>query len=137
MSNASLTLDSCAITGSTADTFGGGILNFDKLIVSNSTISGNTANGGATGGGGITSVGDLTMKNSTLSGNSAPNATSGGGGLYSGAPAQITNSTITNNQASFVAGGIAVGNFAVTVGNSIIASNQNNATVPDVGGRNC
>ena len=134
MSNASLTLDSCAITRSTADTFGGGILNFETLIVLNSTISGNTANGGATGGGGIDSVGDLTMKNSTLSGNSAPNATSGGGGLFSGAPAQITNSTITNNQASFVAGGIAVGNFAVTVGNSIIAANQNNATLPDVGG---
>ena len=134
MSNASLTLDSCAITGSTADTFGGGILNFDKLTVSNSTISGNTANGAAIGGGGIDSVGDLTMKNSTLSGNSAPNATSGGGGLFSGAPAQISNSTITNNQASFVAGGIAVGNFSVTVGNSIIAANQNNATLPDVGG---
>lgn len=136
MVSTTLTLDSCAITGSTADTFGGGILNFATLIVLNSTISGNTANGAAIGGGGIDNAGTITINNSTLSGNSAPNATSGGGALLNGGPAQITNTTITNNQAAFVAGGIAVGNFSVTVANSIIAGNQNNATLPDVAGGN-
>ncbi|MCX6854658.1 MAG: Ig-like domain-containing protein [Verrucomicrobia bacterium] len=136
MVSTTLTLDSCAITGSTADTFGGGILNFATLIVLNSTISGNTANGAAIGGGGIDNAGAITINNSTLSGNSAPNATSGGGALLNVGPAQITNTTITNNQAAFVAGGIAVGNFSVTVANSIIAGNQNNAALPDVAGGN-
>jgi CSLREA domain-containing protein len=132
--NSTLTLDRCAITGSTADTFGGGILNFGTLNLLNSTVSGNTANGNQTGGGGIGNAGQLTIINSTLSGNSAPNASGGGGGLTNGSPAFIFNSTITGNQAGSVAGGISSGNFTVTLQNTIVAGNTNNTTVPDVGG---
>ncbi len=115
---------------------GGGIKNVNgTLLISSSTITGNTAN---IGGGGIFSRGysqtaQTMVLSSTISGNSA----SRGGGIYSvayenGATVQTTvqNSTISGNTTSFSGGGIynkayQTGSTAVlTVTNSLVTGNQ-------------
>ena len=108
-------IDGLRITRGNTSSYGGGILNLENLTVTNSTISGNTANRG----GGIYSHYDdfLTVTNSTISGNR------GGGishGLQSSGVTQITNSTISDN----VGSGIFTGNnTGLTVTDSIISGN--------------
>ena len=69
---------------------GGGIFNAGMLIVSNTTLSGNSAFGRLHGaGGGIFNAGTLTITDSTLNGNSA----SGGGGLSVAAAPAAASST--------------------------------------------
>src|SRR5262249_47242838 len=65
-SDVSAELVGLTITGGQSD-FGGGIYNFGKLTVSQSTLSANSARGG----GGIFNAGTLTVSQSTLSANSA------------------------------------------------------------------
>ena len=76
----------------------GGICNFyATLVITNSTISGNTATDKK--GGGIGSWGDgcnITINNSTISGNISNLY---GGGIYIETGAAISNSTIANNTA--------------------------------------
>jgi hypothetical protein len=66
-----------------------------------STVSGNTAQGGAgcPGGGGIRNEGVLSVANSTVTGNSAPTTLGGGIATCGGAPSTTTivNSTIASN----------------------------------------
>ncbi|MFN0278865.1 MAG: choice-of-anchor Q domain-containing protein [Pyrinomonadaceae bacterium] len=131
-----LTVTSSAISGNTAR-FGGGIINgAGSLTMTNLTVSGNTATDNtASVGGGIDNSGTLTISNSTISGNSAPNcASDGGGGIATFSGATITNSTITNNSAAGTnsAGGVQRLIGTVTIRNSIIAGNVNNANQPDV-----
>jgi hypothetical protein len=94
---------------------GGGIANQGNLTITNSMISGNTANTGD--GGGIVNHGSgtLTVANSTFSGNTADN----GGGLINIGTATVTNSTFSGNTAN--GGGI---NNAGTLhyANSILAN---------------
>lgn len=132
-----LTMSNSTISGNTAG-FGGGIRNAGggMLTVTNSTISGNTATGSGSGGG-IDSGNNLTVTNSTISGNSAPNGDNNGGGLrlaFGTPTASITNSTITNNSAGGAASasGVFRSTGTVTIRNSIIARNVNNANQPDV-----
>jgi uncharacterized protein (TIGR03437 family) len=131
-----LTVTNSIISGNSAFN-GGGIRNSTgTLTVTNSTISGNTATRLDETGGGIDNRGSLTVTNSTISGNSAPNGTFNlGGGIFtSGATATITNCTITNNSAAGAASasGVFRGSGSVTIRNSLIAANVNNATEPDV-----
>jgi CSLREA domain-containing protein len=92
------------ITGSTVSgnsaADGAGILNsnFSEMLVMDSTISGNTAPSGGGDGGGICNGGPLQLINSTLTGNTA----SDGGGIYNtgkNAVLQVTDSTISGNTA--------------------------------------
>lgn len=128
-----LTVSNCHITGNTAN-FGGGISNTasGNLTVINSTISGNTSN---ERGGGIDSTGMLTVVNSTVSGNVTLDT--GGqpdGGGISTRSANIINSTITNNTVTGAgsASGLIRDSGSVSIINSIIAKNVNNAAFPDV-----
>ena len=92
-----------------------------NLTVTNSTISGNSANTGFPGGdsgGGIYGA-DL-VENSTISGNSA--ATSGGG-IYGGV-IEIVNSTISGNSAGTSGGGIYNFPYSLNVANSTITGNS-------------
>lgn len=97
-----------------------------------------TGNGEVSDGGGIYNYGLLYLTNSTVSGNFAGynNASSKGGGIYqSGGLLVLTNSTISNNRANGSGGGVAIGNGASTVGNSIIGGNTSvNTSAPDVSG---
>jgi hypothetical protein len=89
--------------------YGGGILNYGKLLVKGTNISGNTANN-SNGwywdgyGGGICNFGILTVINSNISGNTAASA---GGGIYNyGGITTVIDSTISGNTASGTGGGI-------------------------------
>ncbi len=137
LNGGTLTVTNSTISGNTAALGGGGIFNTggNTLTVTNSTISGNTANGGGGGGGGIENLGNLTVTNSTVSSNLVPNGNNNGGGIRTDlGNATITNGTITNNSAAGAssASGIFRQGATVTLRNSIIAANQNNATQPDV-----
>jgi hypothetical protein len=106
------------------DNSGGGIRNVGSLTVTNSTISGNTAQEG--GGGGILNVGTLTVTSSTISNNTASFA----GGILNVGTVTVTNSTISDNTA-LTGGGIwNLGDGTVMVTNSTISDN----TASDTGG---
>ncbi len=111
-----VTLRGLTITGGSAND-GGGIRNSGTLIVTNSTISGNSD-------GGIYSFkGTLTVTNSAISGNSAGN--SGGGIFNREGTLTVTNSAISGNSAGNSGGGIFNGrDGTTTVTNSTIAGNS-------------
>ncbi|MEM9091956.1 MAG: choice-of-anchor Q domain-containing protein, partial [Cyanobacteria bacterium P01_F01_bin.53] len=102
-----IVLANLTITGGSA-TDGCGIFNRERLTVTNSTVSGNTA---TDDGGGIWNLGaSLTIENSTISDNSSG---SNGGGIYSDtfgntldSSVSVSNSTISGNTASNTGGGI-------------------------------
>jgi hypothetical protein len=104
----------------------GGIINFGKLTVNNSTISDNTT---SNSGGGILNAGTLTVNNSTISGNSATDSggSSGwGGGIYNnGNIMTVNNSTVANNAAAVCGGGI------VGIVNSGTQGIINNSTISE------
>lgn len=97
-----VTVANSALSGHHAQ-LGGGILNFATLSVSNSTLSGNSADqlyGSGGYGGGIGNYrGTVTLSNSTVSGNSAVSAA----GLYTyGGTVTVENSSrITGNASDF------------------------------------
>jgi hypothetical protein len=116
--------------GYAGDGFGGGLYNSSNggtPMITGSTLSGNSANGGCyiyCGGGGIYNQGTLTVSNSTLSGNSA-NGGSFGGGIYNDYKSTLTvsNSTLSGNSAVSVGG--AIYNYGtLTVSNSTLSGNS-------------
>jgi hypothetical protein len=164
--NGTMTITDCTISNNSASqpgfaggpltAEGGGILNDSggSLIITNSTISGNTCS--ATGveftfqiaalayGGGVDNNGSITITNCTISGNSAvavgftSEDTGYGGGISNSGHLQITSSTIAHNSASGddfgVGGGINDDGFEPTrTGSSIIALNTA-LTGPDLAG---
>ena len=120
-----LSLTNSTISGNSAE-FGGGIVNGGTATVTNSTISANSAENGTpfdADGGGIANDGMLTVTNSAISGNSADY----GAGIFNGefGTATVTDSTISGNSASGqeeVGGGID-NDGTLTVTNSTIAGN--------------
>ena len=122
-----LWLERVSITGNMAYSAGGIYSTGPSLVLLESTISGNTATGGA-GGGLYTSVGSVTIRRSTLSGNSANLF---GGGIYfqgtNGHTLDISHSTITNNTVGGT-GGLGGGGLyaAITVDNNYDLKMQNN-----------
>ena len=122
----SLTLTNSTITGNTAET-GAGIYNyFDaNLTITNSTISNNTAEYSA---GGLRDGGDITtITNSTFSGNevTSTSSSSGDGGAIqmSGSTLTISNSTITGNTTGDDGGGIYRSSGTLTIVSSIVSGN--------------
>ncbi len=102
-SSGTLTVSDSVISGNTADQ-GGGIYNHNgTLVVNTSTISGNTSQGGGAGGG-LYNTGTLTVNNSTVSSNTAPNG-GAGAGLFDGGTLTINNSTFNANIADSGGGG--------------------------------
>jgi hypothetical protein len=79
--------------------YGGGINNSGDMVITNSTIAGNSANYG----GGIDNTGSLTISRSTIAGNTARG--SGGGITSHDLDVNISNSTISGNTAQGGAGG--------------------------------
>ncbi|MCX7424360.1 MAG: right-handed parallel beta-helix repeat-containing protein [Planctomycetia bacterium] len=115
----SVSLNGITVTGGSAHD-GGGICSYGALIVTNSTLSGNSASGD---GGGIYSYGTVTLTNSTLSGNLA----GFGGGIYSYSTVTVTNSTLSGNSASGnlgSGGGIYSFSGTVTLMNSTLSDNS-------------
>jgi hypothetical protein len=100
-------------TGNTAAS-GGGITNTGGTIVTNSTLSSNSA---TTDGGGIFNQGTLTLTNSTLSGNSAINSGGGIDNVGARATINIANTIIANSNS---------GGDYVASGSGTIVINTNN-----------
>jgi hypothetical protein len=93
-------LTNCTLSGNTATTgAGGGFYNngISGVVLTNCTLSGNTA---GTDGGGMWNNGDmLTVTGCTFSGNKAPSGS--GGGLFNGVPnVTVTNCTFSGNSAA-------------------------------------
>ncbi len=78
-----------------SDGYAGAISNFGTMVIINSTISGNAAQGGW-GGGGILNGGDLTLSFVTIAYNSAD---AGGGGIRTtgAGPTRVKNSIVAGN----------------------------------------
>jgi len=120
------------VTGSeifdnSAYSHGGGICNYNEgtLIITESTISGNTtddadAGGGGSadiGGGGISNCGILTIVTSTISDNTTDD-TGGGIETFDDGTLTITGSTISANSADYASGGLHLHNSwgSITIG---------------------
>ena len=89
-------------TGGATESSGAGVSNRGTLILTNCTVSGNTAGfiaGGVVNGG---PTGTLTLNNCTVSGNTAHSI----GGVYNNGAMTLNNCTVSGNAASFQAGGI-------------------------------
>jgi CSLREA domain-containing protein len=118
--------DGKAVSTDLASAAGAGLASNGMVTVTDSTFSGNTAEGtvgelGVTGGG-IANSGTLTVTNSTFSGNSA--STGRGGGISNRGVATVTNSTFSGNSA-FRGGGIFDDeNSTLTVTNSTFSGNS-------------
>ena len=119
-----LTLNSATVSGGLG-VFGSGIyVSSASLVVSNSTLSGNSALG-AGAGIYVGSAAAVEVSNSTLSGNTAD--TEGGAIYLYSASLALANSVLYNNGAAGYGGGIKAGGYAtVTVSNSAIAYNAAN-----------
>jgi hypothetical protein len=134
-SNGTLTVNNCTVSDNDAGFSGGGIFNSAlegaaTLVVTSSTISGNSANSNDGGGifsgagGTVQSVASLTVSNSTVSGNAA----AGNGGAIANASdlinlsrATVSNSTLSDNSASGDGGGIYnAGTALLQIGNTIL-----------------
>ncbi|BBD65798.1 hypothetical protein NIES4072_05230 [Nostoc commune NIES-4072] len=123
-----LSVSNTTITGNTAE-YGGAIFNQGTLSVSNSTITGNSA---TNNGGGIFSSGILSVDKSTISDNTAYRE---GGGIYNYVFKEngnrnigivtVSNSTIRANTAEYGGGGIFGYEFGtITVSKSLISDNS-------------
>jgi predicted outer membrane repeat protein len=110
-----LTVTNSTLSGSSAQ-FGGGILNWGVLMASNCTLSGNSAEVG----GAICHDGTLaTVENCSLVDNSASDD---GGGIYTeGSPMVVDSSTLSGNQAA--QGGAIFAAATVTITNSTLSGN--------------
>ena len=119
--NGTVVLSNTTINGNTASDEGGGIFiqSGATVILNNSTISNNAAN---SGGGVFIAGGTLLTSNSTISGNTA----GGGGGINNvGGTVDLNSTTVTQNKVSHMGGGgIRNENDGiVTLRNSIVACN--------------
>ena len=139
LNGGTMTLTTCTVSGNTAFAisfffptgYGGGIDNDGTMTLTNCTVSGNeagntAASGGFFGsGGGIDNDGTKTLNNCTVSGNTA---NGGGGGIFNNGTMTLTNCTVSGNTANGSGGGIAVSGGTVTLRNSIVAGNVQQAT---------
>ena len=135
-----LTINNSTLSGNSASTNGGGILNDGAflgnatLIINNSTFSGNSAyHGGVVCNKGYSGSATLTINNSTLSGNSV---TAFGGGIYNigdygSAILTINNSTLSGNSTNSIGGAICNHGFAgsatLTINKSTLSGNSANS----------
>ncbi len=116
-SGTSLSLIDSEISSNTPSGNGGGIYNSGTVILTNVTLSGNTASTGA----GIYNDATATLTNVTLDGNIAGGS---GGGIYnySGATTTLTNVTLSGNSAS--GGGGILNNGTLRLTNVTLSGNS-------------
>jgi hypothetical protein len=124
ITQADLTLTNSTVSGNYADGYAGGILSRSgNVTLTSSTLSNNTSNKFA--GGIYVFNKNLTLTNSTLSGNhvDAVDANGYGGAIFSqSANITLTNSTLSGNSANYV-GGIWNWSGNVTLTNSTVSGN--------------
>ncbi|UCH52234.1 MAG: hypothetical protein JSW09_06200, partial [Pseudomonadota bacterium] len=114
-----VTLNDCTISGSDADTNGGGIYNAGTLTVNRCTLSDNSA---SSNGGGLYNGASASITNTTFSGNVA---TTSGGGLYN-----ATSSIATLRNATFALNSAATGGGVRNLGTATLTSSLLSANTP-------
>ena len=132
-----LTLVNSTVSENTATWWGGGISSGGTLIVTGSTVSGNSSQDA----GGIGTGGTLTLINSTVSGNTA---TERGGGIWNARLATLTNITVSSNDATtgdaiFSEGAGSSEPAIITIRNSVIEGachHQNSSSASSSNGYN-
>ncbi len=110
-----VTVTDSTLSGDSAQDFGGGIFNDGTVTVTDSTLSGDIA---GSYGGGIDNDGTATVTDSTLSGDSAEDF---GGGIENDGTATVTDSTLSGDSAYDYGAGIDNYNGTATVGATIVA----------------
>ncbi len=117
-----LMLTNSTVSGNTTSGNGGGISNSGWLTLTNSTVSGNSAESG----GGIDNQGTLTLTNSTVSGNMVTGSDGSGGGISNEGGLTLTNSTVSGNTVtgSNCSGGGIDNQSTLTLTNSTISGNS-------------
>jgi hypothetical protein len=110
---------------------GGGIYNLGTLLMSNSTVSRNTASAG--GGGGIYNFNTLAVTNSTF-GTNVANGGFGGGGIYNFNTLTLTNTTLSGNSAAVAGGIVSTVGATMNATNSLVSGNTDSGGNPDIGG---
>ena len=119
---AQVTITNTTLSGNTAKLNGASIYNAESgsLQLLSSVLFDNTAAGS---GGGIYNRSMLVVSNSTLSGNTA--TANDGGGLWSGGGSQLTvsQSTLSDNSAGFSGGGLWLYGAQTTISNSVVSGN--------------
>ena len=123
-----LTVSNSTLSGNSANFDGGAIYNIGILTVSTSILSGNSSSDD--GGAIYSNVGTLTVNNSTLSGNSA---NTDGGAIYNLSTMTVSNSTFSGNATSRNGGAIFHTISTLTMSNSIIWNNSPDAIFNDSG----
>lgn len=119
---ASLELLALAIEGGRVASWGGGIRTNAELGVYRTLVRGNQALGERGDGGGIFVDGDLVMHESTVAGNRAEGF--GGGGLFTIGEVRISNSTISGNVAAGgFGGGMFTSEAEAILSNSTVTAN--------------
>jgi hypothetical protein len=122
-SSGTVTLTNSTVSGNTANRSGGLYSHSGSISLTNSTVSGNTAK--FVGGGLASYSGSIFLTNSTVSGNTATFV--GGGGLASNSGSiSLTNSTVSGNTANFSGGGLYSGSGSISLTNSTISGNTAN-----------
>ncbi len=118
-----LTLTQSTVSGNSADRYGGGLRNAGTLTLTHSTVSGNSA----PFGGGVYSTGTATLTHSTVSGNSAAGGCCGGRGggiLTLGGTLTLTNSTVSGNSTDGQGGGLSHAGATLSLTNSTVSGNS-------------
>ncbi len=123
------------ILGNTSNAEAGGVGSFDtSLSITDSTIDGNSANGGRAGGVGVAGISFLPtarVSSTTISNNSASDV--GGGIGVSSAALQMENVTVTANSSLTDGGGVTYENSNAAVPSFIRYSTIASNTTPDSG----
>jgi predicted outer membrane repeat protein len=122
----SMLLSTSTVTGNSAD-LGGGIFNKGSMTVSRSTINANTAGDG----GGIYNSGTLSIRTSTLTANTA--GVNQGGAIYSVGRLLVSHSTVAGNTAQWLGGGLSA-EGPTRVEASILSGNMAGASGPECAG---
>lgn len=133
ITGANVTINDCTISNSTANQNGGAIYKESNanLIVTNSTISGNTALGNTAdnGGGGIFNAGGTVELNGTTFSNNKATGTSGsGGGLFSLTGSVSIVGTFESNSANRAGGAIEIVGGVLTINGAAFIQNDVDGT---------
>jgi hypothetical protein len=142
--DARLALEDSAVRSNTAAERGGGVDSNGELLVSGTTVSGNSASGDAPGdgGGGLrVDAGTLEVRSSTIEANVSGANGNGGGVQLSGGAEAVFDDVEINDNSAFRGGGIFVRSSgpdeptAVTIRNgSLVAGNTAVAGINGLGG---
>ncbi len=136
LANSTVADNTAIVDGTGSSASGGGIDSYGRLIVRNSTLSGNVAeaigvSAYASAGAIDSAIGAVTLENSTVSGNSAEAQDAYGGAIYhgGGGALELVNVTVSGNTAlagdTASAGGIHLGGgAAMTLTNSTVFGNS-------------